>query len=315
MSISKTSIIRLFSTDKLEEGMHDLVVLAEHYDPHLHNKVLAQKGRLAAFNNTLDEGILTPAEITRERNVLRNAFIRIVERHVADDWSISDAPDRAPGEGQEVAPSETGRTAPGAGGSVPATQKHILILQANPRDTVSLRVGEEVRKIKDELARTAQRDRFSIISEPAVRIHTITGAMQRVRPQIVHFSGHGAGVEGISIENEIGEEELFPNEGLERLFRLFGPTTECLLLNACYSEEQAKVIAKHVPYVIGMNDEIDDDASIDFAVGFYQSLGEGNDIEFAFEIAMINISVHLTEANKPVLWKDGQPNVSMSEED
>jgi hypothetical protein len=63
-------------------------------------------------------------------------------------------------------------------------------------------------------------------------------------------------------------------------------------LNACYSEVQAKAIAQHINYVIGMNDQIEDKAAIEFVVGFYDALlaynpeyDSGSPVEFAFNIA------------------------------
>ena len=126
--------------------------------------------------------------------------------------------------------------------------------------------------------------------------------MQIHKPEIVHFSGHGTGINGIVVEDESGKSILFPNDGLERLFRLFKDNVKCVLLNACYSNEQASIISNYGIYVIGMNTAIGDNAAIDFAVGFYQSVGEGNNYNFAYEIAMVNISHNLHDSNTPELW-------------
>ena len=55
-----------------------------------------------------------------------------------------------------------------------------------------------------------------------------------------------------------------------------------------------------------MNKARGDKAAIDFAVGFYQSLGEGEDYEFAFDMAMVNNSVNLDDASTPEIWKNGK---------
>jgi len=55
-----------------------------------------------------------------------------------------------------------------------------------------------------------------------------------------------------------------------------------------------------------MNDEIGDEAARKFVVGFYQSLGEGNTYEFAFEVGMIHISNEYDDANIPELWFNGK---------
>ena len=71
------------------------------------------------------------------------------------------------------------------------------------------------------------------------------------------------------------------------------------MLNACYSEQQAKAIAQHIPYVIGMNQAIGDRAAIEFAIGFYDALGAGESVDFSYKlgcnaIQMAGIAEHLT---------------------
>ena len=78
-------------------------------------------------------------------------------------------------------------------------------------------------------------------------------------------------------------------EAIAALFEHFSRQVNCVLLNACYSEEQAKSIAKHIQYVVGMNNEIDDESAIAFAVGFYQALGAEQSIEDAYKLGCLQI--------------------------
>ena len=84
-----------------------------------------------------------------------------------------------------------------------------------------------------------------------------------------------------------------------KLFKLCSKHVDCVLLNACYSEAQAIVIAEHINYVIGMSHEIGDRAAITFSTGFYDALGAGESIERAYifactAILMDDIPEHLT---------------------
>lgn len=231
------------------------------------------------------------------------------------NYSITQIVDELPDTGNEVSlpqekPTSIHVDAPVINEPVnptPATAKRtILFMKANPQDTVPLNLDAELRKVKNALESSTNRDQFELITEEAVQIHTITKALQKHKPDIVHFSGHGEGENGLAVENAAGNVEMFPTEGLNRLFKLFKKTTQCVVLNACYASEQAKVISNHGIYVTGMNDTVKDKAAGDFSLGFYQSLFEGNDYQFAFEIAMINISVNLTDANTPELWYEGK---------
>jgi AAA-like domain/TIR domain/CHAT domain len=164
--------------------------------------------------------------------------------------------------------------------------KKILILTANPKNTDKVRLDEEVREIEEGLQRSRRRDQFDIISRWAVRPEDLRRALLDHEPQIVHFSGHGAGTDGLILENNAGQMKLVSSQSLARLFKLFQNKVECVLLNACYSEVQAEAIHEHIDCVIGMNQAIGDQAAIEFAVGFYDGLGAGRSYADAFEFGL-----------------------------
>lgn len=163
--------------------------------------------------------------------------------------------------------------------------KKILILAANPKDTSRLRLDEEVREIENGLRGAQHRDEFTLKQVWAPRPSDIRRAMLDFRPQIVHFCGHGKGNEGIAFEDGSGNTKLVDAETLSGFFELFAAKLECVVLNACYSEVQAEAIAKHINYVLGMNEAIGDEAAIEFSVAFYDALGAGETIEFAYKLA------------------------------
>ncbi len=183
-------------------------------------------------------------------------------------------------------------------------RQSILFLAANPQNTTRLRLDQELRDIGEGLQRAQKRDQFQLEQRLAVRPRDIQRAMLDISPQIVHFSGHGAGEQGLVFEDEIGNAKLVNGEALAGLFALFADQIHCVVLNGCYSEVQGRAIANHVDYVIGMNQAIGDKAAIEFAVGFYDAIGAGRSVEFAYKlgcaaIGMAGIAEHLT----PVLLK------------
>lgn len=179
--------------------------------------------------------------------------------------------------------------------------KTILILAANPKDTSRLRLDQEVREIDNGLQRARRRDEFILKQVWAVRRRDFRRAMLDLKPNIVHFCGHGSG-EGIAFEGENGLAKFMSVEALSGFFELFADTVECVVLNACYSEVQAKAIAKHIPYVVGMNKAIGDAAAIEFSVAFYDALGAGKSIEFAYKLACNAIQLSgLPENLTPIL--------------
>ncbi|NEQ46969.1 MAG: TIR domain-containing protein [Leptolyngbya sp. SIOISBB] len=185
--------------------------------------------------------------------------------------------------------------------------KRILILAANPIDTDRLRLDKEVREIKEVLRLAKQRDRFEVSAELAATPDDIQQALVDYSPNIVHFCGHGEGSEGLILEGDNGTGNLVSADALANLFELFAEQVECVLLNACYSDEQADAIVQHIDAVIGMSQSIGDTAARKFAVGFYRGLGAGRDVEFAYKLGRNAIEMaNLRGEQTPVLRQKEQ---------
>ncbi|MFK7924308.1 MAG: CHAT domain-containing protein [Bacteroidia bacterium] len=204
-----------------------------------------------------------------------------------------------------------------AADTAPANQKtKILFLASNPSSTGRLKLDKEIREIEEGLRRSNHRDSFELVQKWAVRPADLRRAMLDENPQIVHFSGHGVttGVSGeaeegsrnlvfeeeelnldgydggLVVEDDQGNMKVLPATALAALFKLFEGSLRCVLLNACYSQSQAKELKPHVPYIIGMNKAVPDNAAIVFATGFYDALGAGKDIAEAFEHGKVAVT-------------------------
>lgn len=191
--------------------------------------------------------------------------------------------------------------------------KKILILSANPTDSRRLRLDEEVREIQAGLERARIREQFEIITKWAVRPDDLRRALLDYNPQIIHFSGHGGGNQGLALEDNTGKMHLVSSEALSTLFSLF-QKIECVLLNACYSQAQAEAIYQHINYVVGMNQAIGDQAAIKFAVGFYDALGAGRSYEDAYKFGCVSIALeNIPESATPVLkYRDNPINTKQA---
>lgn len=215
------------------------------------------------------------------------------------------------------------------------TKTKILFLASNPGETGRLRLDKEYREIDEGLRRATDRDKFELSSRLAVRTKDLSRAMLEENPQIVHFSGHGlkSGAKGsgsvdepgsrgfdftgkhgdgqdknvsgeIILEGNDGTPKMVSAEALAGLFELFSEHIQCVFLNACYSQYQASAIIKHVPFVIGMSRAVPDNVAIEFAVAFYDALGNGRDIAFAFKYAKSSVVLEgLSGSDIPVLIK------------
>jgi hypothetical protein len=178
----------------------------------------------------------------------------------------------------------------------------ILFLGVNPPDTDRLRIDEEQRSIDESIRQSQHRDIIEIEHHHAVRVSDLQSLLLRHTPDIVHFSGHGNKRRELILEDQFGNSQTVSTRALSKLFSMF-PNIMCVVLNACYSNEQAEAIAQHIDYVVGMSEAIDDVSAISFAKSFYQAIGYGKDIKTAFNLGRIQIDLaNLDEQDVPQLF-------------
>ena len=181
--------------------------------------------------------------------------------------------------------------------------KTILILAANPTNTAPLRLEQEIREIDEGLRRANKREQYKLEQKWAVRSRDFYRAILDYQPNIVHFCGHGAGADGIVLEDDTGKMALVQTNALASMFKLFAQKgVECVILNACYSEVQADAISQYVNYVIGMNRAVGDRAALAFAVGFYDAIAAGYTLEESYELGCSQM-MSFREQETPVFKK------------
>jgi serine/threonine protein kinase len=183
---------------------------------------------------------------------------------------------------------------------------NMLIVFANPKGSNPLRLGEEDRIIRECIKRSSNRAMFREKIIHAARIKDVQRELMEGDYQIVQFSGHGAPSGQLAFEDESGQVKLVPQKALSNLLTEF-PSIRCVILNACYSASQGKMISLGVPFTIAMNAAISDAASQHFARGFYDALGAGKDYQFAFRMGCKAISLEgFDEESTPTLFEHQQ---------
>lgn len=194
-----------------------------------------------------------------------------------------------------------------------ASQKVILFVTANPAKTARLLLAEEIRDVTERFNLSEQGKHFNIEVVGAARYDDVRVAILKHQPYIVHFSGHGHVDGTLALETKNGQPDFITPETLSELFSLFSSHVKCVILNACYSEIQAKAIAEHIRYVIGMEQEIDDQIAIKFAVGFYDGIAHGRSIEDAYKFGCN--ATQRTDKNKALvtLYKEERCITSSSQ--
>lgn len=187
------------------------------------------------------------------------------------------------------------------------TKIRILFLAANPLNTTPLRLSEEMRTIDERLRSSEHRDRFEILQHWAVRVSDIQEHLLRHKPHIIHFSGHGSVAGEIILENDLGQAKSVSTKALSNLFSILKGNIRCVVLNACFSKNQAKAIAKEIDCLIGMSAAIGDKSAITFAGSFYRALGYGESLKSAFDLGCnaVDLSGLADDAVPKLLVKRG----------
>lgn len=166
----------------------------------------------------------------------------------------------------------------------------ILVLPANPKDTEEVGVIEELDAIRKAAQESSKPDILQVRDALLPNPDEVQKEMMR-KPNIVHFCGHGAKEFGLVFQDDAGYSLFVGNEVLANFFKLFSEDVECVVLNACYSEQAATAIANHIKYVVGVKGEISAKACQAFSRAFYRALGEGRPIASAFEMGRIAVAL------------------------
>jgi hypothetical protein len=176
----------------------------------------------------------------------------------------------------------------------------ILFLSANPWNTSRILVDEEAREIFERLHEGPYRERFELVSYPAMRPGDLQRLLLSYRPHIVHFSGHGSKRHRIILGGLHGRGKTVDLQGLTNVFALYNHHVRLVLLNACYTKAQAQSISEVVNYSIGTSRAIGDRVGVVFAGAFYRALGFGWSIREAFESAKAELALTKTPRSRGV---------------
>ena len=167
----------------------------------------------------------------------------------------------------------------------------ILFLSANPWTTSRILVDEEAREIFERIQEGPYRSRFELYNHAATRPIDLQKLLLFYRPHIVHFSGHGNKKQKLILGGTPGRGKTVDRQGLVELFALYNAHLRLVLLNACFTKVQARLISEVIDYAVGTGKGIGDKAGVAFAGAFYRALGFGNSIQNAFDSAKAELNL------------------------
>jgi hypothetical protein len=305
MSI-KNTIRDLVGDAKIDRALDTLLDWVNQNESDISNSVILLKGRFSTLERNNGIGILENSEYNREHARITQSILMML-----DDIK----------EGESPTPQPISISKPPLQFVPPVINTKILFLASNPFDTGKLQLDKEFVEVYKGL----QSNRvFELQSEWAVTPTIIQTTILKHKPSILHFSGHGMGdgikkgraigrveankpVTGLILQDAMGKMKVIETQFITNLFEIlfkYNIKINAVILNACYSKNQAETIKNYVNYVVGMSDAIGDDSAIVFAREFYSVLAIENNVEMAFDLAKNAIGLEgLDDDDLPVLYK------------
>ncbi|WP_088893320.1 CHAT domain-containing tetratricopeptide repeat protein [Leptolyngbya ohadii] len=190
------------------------------------------------------------------------------------------------GDSQKHQQEHTGRT----------IKKTILMLSANPESIDRLRREEEIKTIENALGRATlarvKQSRSStvfdsLLNKLNVRATDLSQELSTIQSSCICISGDEDGIEGLMLGSNFSKSESNHSGKLKSIvdfFRLHSERIDCVILNGCYSEEQARGIVQHIEFVIGISRELEHEKVIRFLSEFYYQLSLENTIQSSYSL-------------------------------
>jgi len=164
------------------------------------------------------------------------------------------------------------------------TVKKILLLSANPENTTTSRKRTGIKEIRDALKRANHGKLLDIQERLEISAVDISQSLSELEPYIVNISGCEDGIEGLILDEIHNDNVLFDKKEtlIADLFQSHSNNIECIILNSCYSEKQAKEIIKHIEFVIGIGQNLEDKVVVNFLTEFYYQIGSQRTISHSY---------------------------------
>ncbi len=168
-----------------------------------------------------------------------------------------------------------------------------------------LRIDREIKRIENAVRASTHRDLVEVHPIMAATQSDVLDGLARIRPHVVHFSGH-SNEDFLLFDRDVDERNEGESLSAELFARAIGAVDDppiLVVLNSCKSAAQLDgLVETAVPFAIGMSDSIGNGDAIGFASRFYACLAEGQSIIASYELATIDMEMlGLPDADLPTM--------------
>lgn len=186
--------------------------------------------------------------------------------------------------------------------SVRPRTKRVLIVAACPSDMARLALGKELREIC-HLLRHSSSVPYQVRVLPAATERDVRDAILAMKPDILHFAGHGA-ASGMLFEKEDGRAEVMTGAALVHWLKVVTRSQkrrlELAVLNFCHSENMLTELADIADVVVGPTASISDSMAVTFSVGLYVGLSSGCTGAFSYHLGCSALEMNSLSDRAPM---------------
>lgn len=182
-----------------------------------------------------------------------------------------------------------------------AARCKVLFLACGPDNLGRLALDKECHDIEEGIRQAKYRDAIVFLPKFAVQRKELQLHLIEEMPHVLHFSGHGS-TDQIAFMEANGIAAPVSQAGLKSLLTALKGNIRLVVLNACYTQQQADSITDVIDCAIGMSRAIGDEAARVFSASFYLAVGFGCSIKNAYDQAIASLQVMgIPEDKTPVL--------------
>lgn len=186
-----------------------------------------------------------------------------------------------------------------------ASAVKVAFILASPVGAVGINVGLDFREAVAAVQASEHRSKLHLVPFLAAHPGMLLDALNKHRPEIVHFSGHG-GDEALLFDHHdaqaVGGFEV-DFTAVNCMLAATDNPPKLLILAACETVDGAEQFLETVEIVIAMSASVSDAAAATFSARFYSAVVEGQSVGKAFEQAKAYMkAIGVIGADLPTLF-------------
>lgn len=180
----------------------------------------------------------------------------------------------------------------------------VLLFASEPRELTRPDLDREIREILSKINEAKFGAHIDLRPWPATEPLDLIPNMNRHKPHMVQFSGHGT-ADGLLMMGPRDRSVPLAADRLIQMLRWAGEDLRIVFFNVCDSEEHARAAARIVDGAIGMRGNMHDTPARVFAAHLYSALAFGRSLKRAFHQACTAIGDEPDSSVPQLFFRNG----------